>query len=121
LIEIFDKKSTLGEETLGKIEGYEIATTSINLHEIVYGVWADIVQCLKCYGSCSDNSPRFATFIVHYTSDLISRLSVNRREHPFYRHKMLILSQEKINYGNKTSCRVHKHPGVFSICPKVLN
>ena len=35
LIEIFDKNSALGEEILGKIEGYEIATTSINLHEIV--------------------------------------------------------------------------------------
>jgi hypothetical protein len=32
-----------------------------------------------------------------------SRLSVNRREHPFYRHKMLILSQEKIEYINKTN------------------
>jgi len=39
LIEIFDKNSALGEEILGKIEGYEIATTSINLHEIVYGFY----------------------------------------------------------------------------------
>ena len=37
LIEIFDKGSTRGEEILEKIEGYEIATTSITLHEIVYG------------------------------------------------------------------------------------
>lgn len=37
LIEVFDKKSALGEEILEKIEGHEIATTSINLHEIVYG------------------------------------------------------------------------------------
>ncbi|MBA5942392.1 MAG: type II toxin-antitoxin system VapC family toxin [Methanophagales archaeon] len=37
LIEVFDKKSALGEEILEKIEEHEIATTSINLHEIVYG------------------------------------------------------------------------------------
>ncbi|MFZ2070797.1 MAG: hypothetical protein WAV32_04220 [Halobacteriota archaeon] len=36
LIEVFDKKSAQGEEILGKIGGYEVATTSINLHEIVY-------------------------------------------------------------------------------------
>lgn len=39
LIEIFDKKSAQGEEILGKIEGYEIATTTINLHEIIYGFY----------------------------------------------------------------------------------
>ena len=39
LIEIFDEKSAQGERILGKIEGYEIATTSINLHEIVYGFY----------------------------------------------------------------------------------
>lgn len=39
LIEVFDKESALGEEILGKIEGYELATTSINLHEIVYGFY----------------------------------------------------------------------------------
>jgi len=39
LIEIFDKKSALGEEILGKIEGYDIATTTINLHEIIYGFY----------------------------------------------------------------------------------
>ena len=39
LIEIFDKNSALGAEILEKIEGYEIATTSINLHEIVYGFY----------------------------------------------------------------------------------
>ena len=32
----------------------------------------------------------------------LARLSVNRCEHPFYRHKMLILSHEKIEYSNKT-------------------
>ena len=39
LIEIFDRKSAVGEEILGKIEGYKVATTSINLHEIVYGFY----------------------------------------------------------------------------------
>jgi len=39
LIEIFDKKSAPGAEILEKIEGYEIATTSINLHEIIYGFY----------------------------------------------------------------------------------
>ncbi len=39
LIEIFDKKSAVGEGLLGEIEGHEIATTSINLHEIVYGFY----------------------------------------------------------------------------------
>lgn len=39
LIEIFDKKSARGEEILGKIEGYDIATTTINLHEIIYGFY----------------------------------------------------------------------------------
>ncbi len=39
LIEIFDKGSVQGEEILEKIEGYEIATTSINLHEIGYGFY----------------------------------------------------------------------------------
>ena len=39
LIEIFDKKPALGEELLGKIEGCDIATTTINLHEIIYGFY----------------------------------------------------------------------------------
>ncbi|MGC9443366.1 MAG: type II toxin-antitoxin system VapC family toxin [Candidatus Methanospirareceae archaeon] len=39
LIEIFDKESAVGAEILAKIEGYEIATTSINLHEILYGFY----------------------------------------------------------------------------------
>ncbi|GEM_PF-287807 len=39
LIEIFDKESAVGEEILTKIEGYEIATTSINLHEVLYGLY----------------------------------------------------------------------------------
>ena len=39
LIETFDKKSAQGAEILRKIEGYEIATTSINLDEIVYGFY----------------------------------------------------------------------------------
>lgn len=39
LIEIFDKKSVVGEGILEKIEGYEVATTSINLHEIVFGFY----------------------------------------------------------------------------------
>lgn len=37
LIEIFDKKSVVGEDILAEVEGYEVATTSINLHEILYG------------------------------------------------------------------------------------
>ncbi len=41
LIEIFDKKSTIGDEALKKIEdtGEDIATTSLNLHEILYGIY----------------------------------------------------------------------------------
>ena len=40
LIEIFDKKSTKGDDALKKIEqsGENIAITSINLHEILYGL-----------------------------------------------------------------------------------
>lgn len=37
LIEIFDKKSRRGEEILKKLEGHDVVTTSINLHEIAYG------------------------------------------------------------------------------------
>jgi len=39
LIEIFDRNSKIGDEALKKIEesGEEIAITSINLHEILYG------------------------------------------------------------------------------------
>jgi tRNA(fMet)-specific endonuclease VapC len=40
LIEIFDRKSNRGDEILRKItsSGEDIATTSINLHEIMYGL-----------------------------------------------------------------------------------
>lgn len=40
LIEIFDKKSDKGDIALKKIEdtGEDIAITSINLHEILYGI-----------------------------------------------------------------------------------
>ncbi|KAF5413062.1 MAG: hypothetical protein C5S38_07340 [Candidatus Methanophagaceae archaeon] len=47
LIEIFDKKSARGEEILGKIEGYDIATTTIrifNLHNHQYRP-----QCFRRY------------------------------------------------------------------------
>ncbi|AGK61802.1 putative nucleic acid-binding protein, contains PIN domain [Archaeoglobus sulfaticallidus PM70-1] len=37
LIEIFDRNSKKGEEVLKKLEGYDVATTSINLHEIACG------------------------------------------------------------------------------------
>jgi len=39
LIEIFDRNSKIGDEALKKIEesGEEVAITSINLHEILYG------------------------------------------------------------------------------------
>ncbi len=41
LIEIFDKKSDKGDEALKRIEetGEDIAITSLNLHEILYGVY----------------------------------------------------------------------------------
>ncbi|RLG53481.1 MAG: hypothetical protein DRO00_03860 [Thermoproteota archaeon] len=41
LIEIFDKKSSKGDEALNKIveSGQDIAITSINLHEILYGLY----------------------------------------------------------------------------------
>ena len=39
LIEIFDKNSKKGEKALKKLEGREIAITSINLHEIAYGFY----------------------------------------------------------------------------------
>ncbi len=41
LIEIFDKKSSKGEEALNKIleSSQDIAITSINLHEILYGLY----------------------------------------------------------------------------------
>lgn len=41
LIEIFDKKSTKGDDALEKIEqsNENIAITSINLHEILYGLY----------------------------------------------------------------------------------
>jgi tRNA(fMet)-specific endonuclease VapC len=40
LIEIFDRKSQIGDENLRRIveSGDSIATTSINLHEILYGL-----------------------------------------------------------------------------------
>lgn len=40
LIEIFDRRSEKGDEALGRIleSGEDIATTSINLHEILYGL-----------------------------------------------------------------------------------
>ena len=40
LIEIFDKRSVKGDEALGKLveSGEDIATTVINLHEILYGL-----------------------------------------------------------------------------------
>ena len=40
LIEIFDKRSVKGDEALSRIldSGEDIATTSINLHEILYGL-----------------------------------------------------------------------------------
>lgn len=40
LIEILDKKSTKGDKALSRImeSGEDIATTSINLHEILYGL-----------------------------------------------------------------------------------
>jgi len=41
LIEIFDKKSTKGDDALKRIEqsSENIAITSINLHEILYGMY----------------------------------------------------------------------------------
>jgi len=47
LIEIFDRKSAVGEEILRKIEGYKVATTSINLHEIVYGFYKVKKEIIK--------------------------------------------------------------------------
>ncbi len=40
LIEIFDRKSVRGDEVLSRLveKGEDIATTSINLHEILYGL-----------------------------------------------------------------------------------
>lgn len=38
LIEIFDRNSNQGEEALSNLEGHEIGTTSINLHEIGFGL-----------------------------------------------------------------------------------
>lgn len=40
LIEIFDKKSSKGDEALNKItrSGEKISITAINLHEILYGL-----------------------------------------------------------------------------------
>jgi tRNA(fMet)-specific endonuclease VapC len=40
LIEIFDRRSQKGDEVLGRIaeSGEDVATTSINLHEILYGL-----------------------------------------------------------------------------------
>jgi tRNA(fMet)-specific endonuclease VapC len=40
LIEIFDKRSVKGDEAMRRItdSGEDIATTSINLHEILYGL-----------------------------------------------------------------------------------
>jgi len=40
LIEIFDKRSANGDEALSRIvdSGEDIATTAINLHEILYGL-----------------------------------------------------------------------------------
>jgi len=40
LIEIFDKRSVKGDQALSRIvdSGEDIATTSINLHEILYGL-----------------------------------------------------------------------------------
>ena len=41
LIEIFDKNSKKGEDALQRIEeaGEDIALTSLNLHEILYGLY----------------------------------------------------------------------------------
>lgn len=41
LIEIFDKNSKKGEEALRKIEdiGEDVAITSLNLHELLYGLY----------------------------------------------------------------------------------
>ena len=41
LIEIFDRNSEKGDEALKKIEmtGEDITTTSLNLHEILYGLY----------------------------------------------------------------------------------
>ncbi len=41
LIEIFDKKSDKGDEALNKIvnSGQDIAITSLNLHEVLYGLY----------------------------------------------------------------------------------
>ena len=40
LIEIFDKRSVRGDEALSRLveRGEDVATTSINLHEILYGL-----------------------------------------------------------------------------------
>ena len=37
LIEIFDRRSEKGEQILDRLEGHQVTTTSINLHEIAYG------------------------------------------------------------------------------------
>ena len=37
LIEIFDRGSPIGESILNSLEGKQVTTTSINMHEIAYG------------------------------------------------------------------------------------
>ncbi len=62
LIEIFDKSSAKGERVLEELEGYDVATTSINLHEIAYGFsrisksLPDEIRFLKTFGFTSEDA-----------------------------------------------------------------
>ena len=82
LIEIFDKNSKKGEEALKRIEasGEDIALTSLNLHEILYGLYK--------YGDNPKIEKILTLEIVEFTKD-DSRLSA----------KLEVKAEKK---GNKT-------------------
>lgn len=116
LIEIFDKNSKIGEDCLKKIEedGEDIALTSLNLHEILYGLHKyaenlkiekiktlDIIDFTKDDAILSANLeigaekkgnkiPRFDTMIAAVAINRGFKLFTNNKKH-FKDFKDLIL------------------------------
>lgn len=96
LIEIFDKKSTKGDEAVNIIEssGEDIAITSINLDEILYGLYKsgkkkiiglEQIQTIEFSREDAELAAKLELQaekegqIIHRTDSMIAAIAINRK------------------------------------------
>jgi tRNA(fMet)-specific endonuclease VapC len=104
LIEIFDKKSTKGDEAVNMIElsGEDIAITAINLHEILYGLYKsskkkisglEQIQTIEFDRRDAELAAKLEVQaekegqIIHRTDSMIAAIAVNRKAKLFTYNK----------------------------------